>query len=631
MLYNKVAIFIYYNSGMGNDWKENSPSSYEAQIWNSKYKDQLKDLEQDSTLHALQNEVTSNIEATPQWEEIHIRINEIDTVVNYDAQKLQKDYIRIPFMVWPNTQSPSSLFSSPLNFSIPKSFFKQLPADLNTDFYLSRTLSPEERENFDLLIIKLYAGYKEFFVNSKSTPAEAGIKKSATIENESSSNSTLQVEEFIEDPYPISPNTEVAAQEAVTEPKLTSWEIGQRYFGAQFNLPSQNYLTISDGISKEVSINNLLVPGYKVIKIKTAQGEEMKARRNGTSYIALGGERKGLVPIIQNGDSFKNISDSHEIIVKPVTALKMSEKKTYCFLFATQYTISDLIANDQGAILVDYANTSKSSSWAHEGLWDSKEWTYIDTTTHKRILVYDGVQISKAHTSDDRIPSKESDKLQDVWKNNTEQEKRKPIDIVSPLPQKEGKVTPLPVDIKKERIDKVWDSFSPDQRPDYTIAWELTRNIFCEGLHNVESNIKWDTYGYSAVNNNTWALGRYQFVPKRHPDLFKISWVKNKEEFLAYPSAQEKYMDHRISDLENHAKNIERTARKKAEKYSHAEILALCHYLGAGWAKHYIKTGEMLPDQRKNNMDVSNYLKTVNSGIAAATSKSSINNSLASR
>jgi muramidase (phage lysozyme) len=74
-------------------------------------------------------------------------------------------------------------------------------------------------------------------------------------------------------------------------------------------------------------------------------------------------------------------------------------------------------------------------------------------------------------------------------------------------------------------------------------------------------------------------LGRYQFIPKWHPDLLKVSGAKDYQAFLASPVAQEKYMDHWIKDLEKSVKSIKKINATKISHYSDEELLALCHYL----------------------------------------------------
>ncbi|MBP7847708.1 hypothetical protein KA013_00590 [Patescibacteria group bacterium] len=76
------------------------------------------------------------------------------------------------------------------------------------------------------------------------------------------------------------------------------------------------------------------MPGYKVILIKDIEGKTTKVWWNGKSYIALGGERKGLRPLIHNGDSFINISDTHEVVLHATAPRDLSDKKTACFIFA---------------------------------------------------------------------------------------------------------------------------------------------------------------------------------------------------------------------------------------------------------------------------------------------------------
>jgi len=90
-----------------------------------------------------------------------------------------------------------------------------MPANLNTDFYLSRKLSPKENENFDVLVIKLYAEYRNLFSATKATVIEAINDKSVQ-----AAATKIHSEEFFEDTS--QPDPIVATHNTVKEPLLSS-------------------------------------------------------------------------------------------------------------------------------------------------------------------------------------------------------------------------------------------------------------------------------------------------------------------------------------------------------------------------------------------------------------------------
>jgi len=74
-------------------------------------------------------------------------------------------------------------------------------------------------------------------------------------------------------------------------------------------------------------------------------------------------------------------------------------------------------------------------------------------------------------------------------------------------------------------------------------------------------------------------LGRYQFVwSKHHKDIKKVTGINDRNEFVASPQEQEKYMDHRITTLKTNANKIRRD-ESNAKKFADEELLALCHFM----------------------------------------------------
>ncbi len=565
---------------------------------NNKLINEFSDIEQKVSLYTLENQIKKNetTENLPDRQLITLNIQDNSYELYYDQSMLAKDFIRINCIVWSSKKSDSTLFTTPLNFSLPKELFSTNPVNLNADFRLSRSLTKEESAVFDEMIIRLASFHKESF---RSTSQETKTTQEPVVSPQAVSEEVFE-EESIE---------ETVAERAIWANEQATEHV---YFGAQFNLPSKKFLTITDWITNDVDIHDVLVPWYKVILIKDVEGKTTKVWWNGKSYIALGGERKGLRPLIHNGDSFINISDTHEVVVHPTAPRDLSDKKTACFIFAGKWhTIDSLIAPNQGSIAVDYTNTSNPTGWVHQAKRDAKQWTYIDQYTNKKVVTYDGIQITLGSIVD----------LGSQIHLHEDQEDSSPVisprDIiyVAPLPGSEigniNMVAPTK-DVGKE----IGTITHPSQWPDYNITPEVTRNQFCEALHAIESNNEWGPFWYGALNEHTKALGRYQFVwSKHHKDIRKVTGINDRNEFVASPQAQEKYMNHRITTLKTNANRIRRN-EKNAKKFTDEELLALCHFMWWGWAESYVKNGRMLKNQIAHNVSAEKYLQIFNNSLA---------------
>ncbi len=389
-----------------------------------------------------------------------------------------------------------------------------------------------------------------------------------------------------------------------------------KYIWGQFHLPSQKYLKIIDWITDNVTINDVLVPGYKVIAIKDRAGNICKARRNGKSYIALGGKRKWLRPLIYNGDRFVDISATHEIIVRAKEPRDLVDGKTACFLFATKwYTIDDLIAPKQGKIAVDYSNTNEGQTGVHQAVWSEEHKAYIDEYTWKKVVVHDGVQITKWELG--KMPGIGGINII----INEHPSERENIWPVVPLPNVGIGWVDRP-NHNKQEIN--FGGVIPKSWPDYALTSSTTRNQFCEALHAIESTNEWGPYGYGAINEHTRALWRYQFIWSIHrSDIKRVTGIHSYKEFVRDPGSQEKYMDYWIGTLKNNAEKI-RTNLTQASKFSTEELLALCHFLGGKWAESYVKSWKMLDSQVAHNVSVETYLTTFKDALAVQ--KTSTNN-----
>ena len=136
---------------------------------------------------------------------------------------------------------------------------------------------------------------------------------------------------------------------------------------------------------------------------------------------------------------------------------------------------------------------------------------------------------------------------------------------------------------------------------------------FKQGIFSIESKGTADPY--KAQNPDSSAAGKYQFLWDDHGDkIKKHTGVKNKEEYLNNPEAQEKFMDHWIeTELKPSAKHIKDTLPEKSKEYTDEEIMALVHFQGLPNAKKFLKTGKMAGEDI--NVTVKDYLKKFNEGL----------------
>ncbi len=119
------------------------------------------------------------------------------------------------------------------------------------------------------------------------------------------------------------------------------------------------------------------------------------------------------------------------------------------------------------------------------------------------------------------------------------------------------------------------------------------------------ANVESEGGDYSAVNQNTGAMGKYQFVPSHHwKDIQRITGVKSQNEFLDNPEAQERYFEwHTKNNLEPAAKRI---SGLNKDGYSDQQLKMLVHFKGEGGAKKWLQNHE--DDTTDNNIPISKYL-----------------------
>lgn len=580
----------------------------------------LESSEQKVDMHLLEEQIKRNnnhTETEPQREQLLLNIKGWMYELHYDTAMLAKDFIRIKCILMA-TASTKEMVSSPITFSIPKDFFTKNPVSLNIDLHLSRKLTRNESDILDEVLIHMRSFHKELFTTGNTSKESSRVDINAQVVRDDSPSESDPKE-----------SKEPITYHTPNDSPL--WSVEGTYIGGQFHLPSKKWLTITEWIDNNITINDLIMPRYNVIQIRNAYGQITKARRNGKSYIALGGARKGLRPFVHNGDSFLNISDTHEVIVRATTPRDLSDKKTACFIFGSKwYTIDSLIAPNQGSIAIDYTNTSNPNGWVHQARRDATMWTYIDEYTNKKVLTYDGIQITLGSIVDLGL------QIHLDEEDSSANSPRKKIDVV-PLP--DSKIAKVDVNEPSKDIEKEIGNIvatRPDQWLDYNITPEVTRNQFCEWLHAVESaGEKRKPYWYQAVNSSkgSTATGRYQFIYRIHKkEINSVTGTKTREEFLNSPKAQEEFMDkYRIPELKKWVAFVKKHSNGNYKKYSELELLALCHFLWAEWANDFLKTWHMKEKERKNNSSVENYLKKFNNWVAIAQQKSESRNDVVTK
>lgn len=85
--------------------------------------------------------------------------------------------------------------------------------------------------------------------------------------------------------------------------------------------------------------------------------------------------------------------------------------------------------------------------------------------------------------------------------------------------------------------------------------------------------------GYSAVNADTGAMGKYQFVPRWHMSKIKdVTGVKNQQEFIDSPEAQEKYMDHVLAGYQKRVGKYRDDILTRFPNLNQNDLIKLNHY-----------------------------------------------------
>lgn len=114
---------------------------------------------------------------------------------------------------------------------------------------------------------------------------------------------------------------------------------------------------------------------------------------------------------------------------------------------------------------------------------------------------------------------------------------------------------------------------------------------------------------YAAFNDSgdhpTYALGKYQFVPSYHwKDIKKVTGVKNWNEFLHKPQAQEDFFTWHTEH--NLKPDVERIRQYNKDGYSEDQLARLVHFKGRGGAEKWLQGH--VDDTHENNMDIEAYL-----------------------
>ena len=126
-----------------------------------------------------------------------------------------------------------------------------------------------------------------------------------------------------------------------------------------------------------------------------------------------------------------------------------------------------------------------------------------------------------------------------------------------PLPEKTK--TPAEQTVKKESKVPETPSFKESE--------------YLEELGQKESNSD-----YNAVNKNTGAVGKYQFVPKWHSQAIKDELGIDMEEFKNNPEAQEKYMKSQIPKYKKNVDKYKSKIRTNFPELTEKDLMKLAHY-----------------------------------------------------
>lgn len=133
---------------------------------------------------------------------------------------------------------------------------------------------------------------------------------------------------------------------------------------------------------------------------------------------------------------------------------------------------------------------------------------------------------------------------------------------------------------------------------------------------------------YAARNNQTNALGKYQFIPTYHQEDVKdttgidISTEEGRVEFLNNPEAQEEYFrEYAKETLLPQVKKMRKKHGKKLDDYTDVELMSILHYNWTGGVDK-LASGEGTANPTEGteiaNVTYDTYLNRVRSGIDAA-------------
>lgn len=151
----------------------------------------------------------------------------------------------------------------------------------------------------------------------------------------------------------------------------------------------------------------------------------------------------------------------------------------------------------------------------------------------------------------------------------------------------------MPAQLKNTDID--WDSI-PDVGTSGLDTHKLSKEI---------ANVESDGGDYSAVNPHTGALGKYQFVPSYFwEDIKRVTGVKNQQQFLHDPQAQEKFFNYHVKN--NLGPAVEDLKGVNAQGYSDDQLAKLVHFKGPEGAKKWLTSG--VDDTEENNISIDKYV-----------------------
>lgn len=130
-------------------------------------------------------------------------------------------------------------------------------------------------------------------------------------------------------------------------------------------------------------------------------------------------------------------------------------------------------------------------------------------------------------------------------------------------------------------------------------------NSFKEQVAHIESR-----GNYNAMNKDTKATGKYQFIPRYHKEevarLFGVDW----NTFYTKPELQERYMDYWTE------KTLRPTAQKLLAQYPNAgyninQLMGMVHFQGEGGARSQLKQGTTNTKVGYNAITTDQYVKRI--------------------